>query len=186
MAYYYSPFRKGYGKHHSGDCVFCDTKHIAKQGIRTKAGKVIENESYLWVINAFPKFEGHTMVVPKRHMVNLGEETAQEIVDREELIIYAAKVLQKAFPRSGIEVFLQTGVGSASSVAHLHWHVVPASHDDHLRSFEKLGHFYTIEPGKERVVVFPMEIKQSPTQLISKLKQHAHAHPAHTPKKRST
>ena len=178
MAYYYSPFRKSYGKKSSKrgmECAFCDAKQILKQSIKTKSGVVIENDSYLWVVNLYPKFEGHTMVVPKRHIIKIGEETAQETLDREELIAYAAQVLQKAFPRSGIEIFLQTGEGSASSVAHLHWHVVPASHDDPLRSFEKLGHFYTIEPGKERVIVFPLEIKRSPAELVTKLKKHAHA-----------
>ena len=109
------------------------------------------------------------MLVPKRHVTDVGTETPEEVADREELLRYAVSILRKVFPNSGVEVFLQSGAGSEASVAHLHWHVVPASPDDPFRSFEKLGQFYTIEPGKERVVAFPVTIKRSPSQLLTAL-----------------
>lgn len=168
MAYYYSPFRKAYKPSKKpGGCPFCSPK-IKKQTIKS-GDTTVENASYRWVINSFPKFEGHTMLVPKRHVTKIGEETREEILDREELLVYATRVLGKAFPKSGFEVFLQTGKGSESSVAHLHWHVVPASVSDPIRSFDKLGQFYTVEKGKERVVLFPVTIKRSPTELLTAL-----------------
>ena len=109
------------------------------------------------------------MVVPKRHLTKLGDETPKEVADREELLVYAANTIRKVFRKAGIEMFLQTGAGSESSIPHLHWHVVPASPTDPLRSFDKLGHFYTVEAGKERVVLFPLRIKRSPKQLLSAL-----------------
>lgn len=184
MAYFYSPFRRSYGKKAPEGCPFCDGARLLKQGIRSKDRKVVENDSCFWIVNTYPKFEGHTMVVPKRHITKIGEETTEEIIDRENLIAYAALVLQKAFPRSGVEVFLQTGEGSQSSVAHLHWHVVPASKDDPLRSFDKLGHFYTVEEGKERVILFPIKIKRSPAQLLTMLKKHAPSRATRAKKKR--
>lgn len=134
---------------------------------------MVENDSYYWMVNSYPKFEGHTMVIPKRHIILLGKESPKEILDREELITYAAKTLKKVFPKAGMEIFLQTGEGSESSIEHLHWHVVPASPKDPLRSFDKLGQFYTVEPGKERVLIFPLKIKRSPAQLISALSKAA-------------
>lgn len=173
MAYYYSPFRKTYDKKQTG-CPFCDVSTVASQCITTANGNIVENNSYRWLINVYPKFEGHTMIVPKRHITKIGEESVQEVIDREELITYAAQVLQKAFSGSGIEVFVQTGAGSSSSVQHLHWHVLPASETDILRSFDKLGHFYTIEPGKEKVLIFPHIISKSPLQLQKFLGKYAH------------
>ena len=171
MAYFYSPFRKVYKGKQSAKkpaCPFCDPEIIRSQTIRH--GKaLVENDSFYWMVNAYPKFEGHTMVVPKRHITKLGEEQPQEILDREEMILYATQTLKKVFPKSGFEVFLQTGAASESSLAHLHWHVVPASPTDALRSFDKLGQFYTVEPGKERVIIFPLKIKRSPKQLIAAL-----------------
>jgi diadenosine tetraphosphate (Ap4A) HIT family hydrolase len=170
MAYYFSPFRKKYGPP-SGRCPFCDPKIIKKQTILDSKGKAIENKYYRWMVNYFPKFEGHTMVVPKRHLKVLGTETPEEIAAREELINIANQTLQKAFPGSGLEVFLQTGAGSQSSIEHLHWHVVPASSSDKLRSFAKLGHFYTTKQDEERVLIFPMKIERSPVELKKELKR---------------
>lgn len=149
---------------------------MSRQRIRTEKNKVIENDSYYWVVNAYPKFEGHTLIVPKRHITKIGEETEKEILDREKLISYGVAVLRKAFPRSGVELFLQYGEGSQASIAHLHWHLVPASLDDPLRSFDKLGQFYTVESGKEKVILFPIQIKKSPAQLLVTLKKHVHTH----------
>lgn len=171
MAYYFSPFRKKYTKN-IDTCPFCDPKIIATQCIRNQQNKIIENDSYYWMVNRFPKFEGHTILVSKRHISELGKERRKEIIDREKLMVLAADVLHAVFPGSGIELFLQTGEGSQSSVSHLHWHVVPASPQDPFRSFEKLGHFYTTEPGQERLLVFPTKIRYSPKVLLKKLSTH--------------
>lgn len=169
MAYYYSPFRKVYAKPSEG-CPFCTSATFAEQIITSGHGMAVENEHYRWIINAYPKFEGHTMVVPKRHVTTLGDESAEEIVAREELIVLASNTLRKLYPGSGIEVFIQTGEGSESSVAHLHWHVVPSLPEDHLRGFDKLGHFFTIEQDKEKVIVFPVPIRLAQSDLLNALR----------------
>lgn len=170
--YYYSPFRKPnkvdrqrslYG------CDFCDPEIMQTQAARSSEGVIIENEYCRWVINFFPKFEGHTLIIPKRHVLNLGEESNEEILAREELIVIASRALRTLYINSGIEVFIQTGEGSESSMPHLHWHVVPSLPDDHLRGFDKLGHFSTIEPDKEKVVLFPVPIRLAQNQLLEAL-----------------
>lgn len=161
MAYYYSPFRKNYSKETNADgCPFCNEEEMSKQVICRSDGTLIENKYYRWIINTYPKFEGHTMLVPRKHILHIGEESAEEICAREELLLIASDALRKLYPGAGIEVFLQTAGESASSVEHLHWHVVPALKDDNLRSFEKLGHFYTIEPEEEKIVIFPHRIEK--------------------------
>ncbi len=163
MAYYYTPFRNNYNqKKPKTGCVFCDEKNIGKQ-------LIAENKNYRWIVNIFPKFEGHTMVLPKKHITELGTESGQEIADREKLIVLAAKTLQKLYPHSGVEVFLQTGEGSESSIKHLHWHVVPSQKGDPLRGFDKLGHFFTMEEGKPRILVFPVPIKRARSGLLKAL-----------------
>ena len=161
MAYYYSPFRKDYDKKKAdGACNFCDDEMMTNQGFRYKDGVLVENETYRWVVNIFPKFEGHTLIVPKRHLVDMKEESEEEIKDRNKLIILASEALKKLYPGAGIEIFMQIGEGSEASIKHLHWHVVPALPSDKLRSFEKLGHFYTTEKDKEKIVIFPIEIEK--------------------------
>lgn len=173
MAYYYSPFRQAYRKEDSKKgCVFCDEKKMRNHAIRDSAGAVVENVRYAWIVNRFPKFEGHTMLVPKRHMESLLKETSQEVWSRQELLTVALPALYRLYPGSGVEVFAQSGPGSDASVRHIHWHVVPARPSDPLRSFEKLGHFYTAEEGKEKVIFFPHAIRLAGRELQEALAQH--------------
>jgi len=170
MAYYYSPFRNSYnGKRSDPGCVFCDDSKMSEQVVRYPDGSAVENEHYRWVINQYPKFEGHTMVVPKKHLLDLAQESRRSLWSREKMIRLAASTLQDLYPGSGVEIFLQTGVGSEGSVDHLHWHVVPAQPSDPLRSFDKLGQFYTVEADQPRLLIFPIEIKWAQKSLLKQL-----------------
>jgi histidine triad (HIT) family protein len=185
MPYSYSPFRKEYEKDKESKraearkpgafCAFCSDEVIKSQAIRYPDGRPVENKYYYWLITAYPRSEGNTLVIPKRHITKLGDETPEELVAREELIVLAANTLNKLYPGSGIETLFQTGDASNSSVPHLHWHVVAALADDPLRGFEKIGNLFTTDEDeqlvvrdselKQQVVLFPITIKRSPEEL---------------------
>lgn len=171
MAYYYSPFRNNYHKKLADDCAFCDPKKIIKQAVRDKSGHIIENNFYVWMVNFFPKFEGHTLLVPKRHLISVQDESPDEVLSRNKLMQFAVMALERLYPGAGVEIFLQYGPGSASSISHIHWHIVPAMPNDELRSFEKLGYFYTTEQGKEKVLLFPLKIDKAKKDLQIALSQ---------------
>ena len=101
------------------------------------------------------------MIVPKRHLLNLEDETTEETLARQEILLLATKILETLYPGAGMEIFIQYGPGSEQSVAHLHWHVVPAQAGDPLRGFEKMGDFYTNEAGKEKHIIFPIAIEKA-------------------------
>lgn len=173
MGYFYSPFRKEYNpddKTLNEDCVFCSQK-LLLQLVMDPTGKPVENQYYRWAVNWYPRFEGHTMLIPKKHVMTFEEENRDEVSARHHLMIYARKILAKLYNADGVEVFLQTGEGSKSSVKHLHWHLVPSSPADPLRSIDKLGQFFTTEDGKERVVMFPIPIKFAREELQIKLRE---------------
>ncbi len=144
-------------------------KTIRAQSVKYPEGAPVENKYYRWIVNMFPKFEGHTMVVPKRHVTELGTESVDEIAAREESIATAASALTALYPGSGVEVFIQTGEGSESSIRHLHLHVVPSQPGDPLRGFDKLGMFFTMEEAKPKVLVFPVPIRKARHQLSQAL-----------------
>lgn len=169
MPYYYSPLRSSYENEPKPtpkpDCPFC-TDAIVSQTFVDHQGTFFENEHYRWVANWFPRAEAHTMLVPKRHLVNLADETNEELIARHELLLQCYAVLQSAFPESGVEIFLQTGKGSLSSLPHLHWHLVPTLPQHSLTGFEKIGYFSTTEPEEEKVVMTPIEITIARDQLL--------------------
>lgn len=177
MPYYYSPVRKAYeSAARSQDpaaqaCVFCDDELLRNQSIRTTEGKCHENEHYRWIANWFPRAEAHTMLVPKRHITSLDQETDEEIIARQQLLSIAVAKLQRAYPDSGMEVFLQTGLGTESSIPHLHWHLVPAIPQHSLIGFEKCGFFTASEPNERKVVMTPITITMAREELIEFLQQ---------------
>lgn len=159
MTYYYSPYRKEYKPSNEGKCPFCDNKILQPQLIKDRLGKIVENKYYFWIVNWYPKFEGHTMIVPKRHLLNLEDEKPEEVLARNELMLKAADILIKLYKTQGYEFFLQTGKSSEGTVEHIHWHILPSSPSDIFRGFDKTGNFTSKEPGKEKVILFPVEIK---------------------------
>ena len=182
MPYYYSPLRKAYTQDTSKrkprdskyPSIFCDPAIIEQQAIRDLNGTIIENEYYRWMINWFPRTEGHTMIVPKRYITRHEDETKEEVWARQEMMIYAMDILKYAFNTDGAEVYNQHGERSFSSIDHLHWHVVPVAKDDplwenQLHNMEKMGYFYTDNEGEEKIVMFPREIEYAQETLITLL-----------------
>ncbi len=144
---------------------------VAREAVIDGHRRPVENEHYRWIINWFPKMEGHTMIVPKRHILNLEEETEDEALSRHRLIIVVSRILMKLYNGAGIEIFLQTGLGSESSVPHLHWHICPSLPDDPVRGVGKLGQFSTTEDGKEKVVYYPVPIRLAREELQEELRK---------------
>jgi diadenosine tetraphosphate (Ap4A) HIT family hydrolase len=180
MPYYYSPFRKEYKQNKSKSkprdpkypSIFCDPEIIEKQGVRDGDGKIVQNEYYYWMINWFPRAEGHTMVVPKRYVTAHDQEKPEEVLARQELMVFAMGVVKKAFKTDGCEFFNQHGSMSWRSIDHLHWHLMPVNKEvdllkpSYLNHFEKLGIFATDESEeKELRVKFPIIIEYAQEKL---------------------
>ncbi len=171
MAYYYTPFFEKYIPPAEGICLFCEEKNISAQLFRDKENKPIENEYFYWIANWFPKYEGTTMIVPKRHITSLSDITPAESVARDALIARASCILSRVYPGSGTEIFMQTGTGSYSSVPHLHWHVFPAEKEGPFVSYEKTGRFFTTVPKEQKIILFPIEIQLAKETLIEAVKK---------------
>ncbi len=179
--YSYSPFRNQYAKEGlsheevkkvAQSCVFCDEEIINAQIIRNADGVAMRGKYYMWLSNEFPKFEGHTLIVPITHIETLtADEANASLREKHDLMVLAQNTLQKVYPGCGVEIFAQNGPGSESSVPHVHWHIVPAQPDDLLRSFAKLGHFYTTNEDEKLVVDFPVRIRYAREELREKFAQ---------------
>ena len=80
-----------------------------------------------------PFYPGHTLIVPKQHIVEVDElddVVAKSIMDASKLIAKAIKLLYKP---DGVTVCQNGGV--FNELTHYHMHVVPRYKNDHLLSF---------------------------------------------------
>ena len=80
-----------------------------------------------------PLFAGHTLVVPRRHVVTLADLDPAELGPYFERVQRIAAAVPVAVDAQG--TFVANNNVVSQSVAHLHVHVVPRTKGDGLRGF---------------------------------------------------
>lgn len=113
-------------------CVFCAIVAGEAPAIR-----IYEEDDYLGFLDIRPFTRGHTLVIPKRHTVDLTDtpaETCAAMVSVGQRIARAARLSELA--ADGNNVVINDGRAAFQSVFHLHLHVIPRRNGDKL-SFAK-------------------------------------------------
>ncbi len=111
-------------------CPFCEII-----GNDRLAYSIYEDEHTLAFLDINPEVEGHTLVVPKKHVTKLNDldketlklimETTQKVVLHYESIGYC----------EGANIMASSGVAADQSVPHFHIHVLPRHLDDGFDSW---------------------------------------------------
>lgn len=94
--------------------------------------KIYEDEETLAFLDINPASKGHTLIIPKKHYVNIhdvDEETLNFIMKTTKKM--SAKLKQK-LNASGINIVNASGKDAQQSVFHIHFHVVPRYEGDGL------------------------------------------------------
>jgi histidine triad (HIT) family protein len=109
-------------------CVFCD---IARGDVPAQI--VLADERVLAFLDARPLFEGHVLVIPRRHHETLASLPLPEVGPLFARVRQVSAALPAALGAQGSFVALNNVV--SQSVPHLHVHVVPRTRGDGLRGF---------------------------------------------------
>jgi histidine triad (HIT) family protein len=110
------------------DCVFC-----AIVAGETAASVVWSNDDFVAFLDARPLFKGHTLLVPRTHVVTLPDLPG----GLRDGFLDAAQRLSQAMV-DGLDAqgsFVAINNTVSQSVPHLHCHVVPRTKGDGLRGF---------------------------------------------------
>lgn len=113
-------------------CVFCQIVAGEAPAIR-----VHEDDDYLAILDIRPFTRGHTLVLPKRHTVDLTDtppETLGEMMALGQKIGRAARASE--LRADGNNIAINDGTAAFQTVLHVHLHVVPRRDGDKL-SFAK-------------------------------------------------
>jgi diadenosine tetraphosphate (Ap4A) HIT family hydrolase len=108
-------------------CVFCSI--IAGEA---PAIRICEDDDYLAILDIRPFTRGHTLVVPKRHSVDLTDtapETLAGMVAIGQRIARAARASELA---DATNIAINDGSAAFQSVFHIHLHVLPRRNGDKL------------------------------------------------------
>jgi len=106
---------------HRPGCPFCSPP----------AGRVIaENEHALCFPDGFPLAEGHTLVVPRRHVASLFDLGEQEQAAVWRLVAETRNGLRAAGEVHGVNIGLNDGHAAGQTVEHAHVHLIPRREGD--------------------------------------------------------
>ena len=105
------------------DCIFC--KIVSKE-IPTKI--LVETESCIGFLDAFPLAKGHALVIPKNHYEKLQD---LPINVNTEVFSTVHSLISKVDSLTGATlVAVHNGKQSGQEIPHVHVHLIPRSEDD--------------------------------------------------------
>ncbi|MEM9653622.1 MAG: HIT family protein [Actinomycetota bacterium] len=101
-------------------CIFC-----AIVAGDAPSRKVYEDDHTLAFLDINPITEGHTLVIPKRHAVDLHDITPEDLAATARSAKVVSKLLTDRLGCDGINLLHATGAAAWQTVFHLHIHVLP-------------------------------------------------------------
>jgi histidine triad (HIT) family protein len=109
-------------------CVFCAIVANDAPAIR-----IYEDDDYLAILDIRPFTRGHTLVIPKRHSVDLTDTAPDTVAD----LVRIGQRIARAARRSGLHadgnhLVINDGKAAAQTVFHIHLHVLPRHGGDKL------------------------------------------------------
>jgi histidine triad (HIT) family protein len=106
-------------------CAFCSV--VAGE---LPARVVAEDATTVAFLDATPAARGHTLVVPRRHVVDVWDADADVLADVARTAHRVAALLRDRLTPDGLTLRQNNGPASGQRVDHLHVHLVPRWHGD--------------------------------------------------------
>jgi len=96
-------------------CLFCkDAKGIS-----------LDNELAYSARDSYGVSPGHTLVMPKRHVADFFDLTAEEVAACMNLINAEKKSIDEEFSPDGYNIGVNIGPAAGQSIFHVHIHIIP-------------------------------------------------------------
>lgn len=106
------------------DCLFCRQDDGGLNRISH------QNATCFARLDNFPATEGHTEIVPKRHVESFFDLKPDELQDAFELILAVRAELSQRLQPQGYTIGINEGRAAGRSIDHLHIHVIPRKFGD--------------------------------------------------------
>ncbi|MCK5525387.1 MAG: HIT family protein [Thiomargarita sp.] len=103
----------------SSTCFFCNLDDIISQ-----------NNLVLTIRDAYPISQGHTLIIPKRHIASFFEATQEEQIALLQALQVAKKELSQQYAPDGYNIGINDGIAAGQTVMHLHIHLIPRYKND--------------------------------------------------------
>ena len=104
------------------DCIFCNLEASRIED---------ENELFLVIKDLYPVTEGHTLIIPKRHVPSFFELNDEEQASFLEMLhLQKQKLASMDETITGFNVGINDGEDAGQTVMHCHIHLIPRRNGD--------------------------------------------------------
>jgi diadenosine tetraphosphate (Ap4A) HIT family hydrolase len=97
-------------------CPFCNLE---------KSRVILDNDHAIAIYDGYPVSPGHSLIVPKRHIVSFFEASKEEQAALFDLLAEMRQLLQKELKPDGFNIGINDGAAAGQTVMHLHIHLIP-------------------------------------------------------------
>src|SRR5271157_4652570 len=99
-----------------GGCPFCS---LPKERIWLEGGAAVA------VLDGFPISDGHSLVIPKRHVELLFDLPDEELAQLWSLVAKVRQLLKRKYQPDGFNIGVNEGRAAGQTISHAHIHVIP-------------------------------------------------------------
>ena len=107
------------------DCIFC---HVVTG--KAESWKVHETDHAYAFLDIHPVNEYHTLVIPKRHYVNIFDVPADELLQVMSALKNVVDLYRERLDMENVQIVSSSGAEAQQDVFHLHFHIVPRHSGD--------------------------------------------------------
>ena len=104
----------------TSNCFFC--RMISND---TRNEILLENDLAVMIRDTFPVSDGHSLIIPRRHVSSFFDTTADERTALMELLDETRKDLDREFNPDDYNIGINDGPLAGQSIPHLHMHLIP-------------------------------------------------------------
>lgn len=107
------------------ECIFCKI-------VRGEAPswRIMENKYALAFLDINPVTKYHTLVIPKKHYVNIFDVSKQDLKAVIYMVRKLSRLYQKKLGINHLQIINSNGAYGQQDVFHIHFHIVPRSAGD--------------------------------------------------------
>lgn len=107
------------------NCIFCQ---VARG--ESPSWKVYENEDVYAFLDINPVSRYHTLIIPKKHFVNIFDIPEFELQAVIAVVRKLARLYKEKLGINHIQIVSSSGAEAQQDVFHIHFHIVPRRHAD--------------------------------------------------------
>ncbi|MGB9843120.1 MAG: HIT family protein [Caldisericia bacterium] len=97
-------------------CPFC---------VKDRERIIFESKLSFALLDIYPITYGHTLIIPKRHILKIEDLTKDEVLDIFEVFNKVKNALEKFLKPDGFNFGINIGEASGQSIEHIHFHLIP-------------------------------------------------------------